>query len=197
MNAEASAVAELGTAGVYVQDHYLDEAKVQALLSCLHARRGQGAFQAARMGKGHTLRHDAGVRGDFTCWLQEPLFAAEQDLLNGLEQLRLALTRDLYLGLFDLELHYAWYPPGAGYERHVDQALGDSTRQLSLVLYLNQAWSTEAGGALRIFGHDGGYRDIAPLGGRLVCFRTPQREHGVLPASRDRFSLSGWFRTRG
>jgi SM-20-related protein len=169
---------------------------VQALLSCLHARRGQGAFHAARVGKALTLRHDAGVRGDLTCWLEEPLFAAERELLDGLEQLRLALNRELYLGLFDLELHYAWYPPGAGYERHVDQPQGGTTRQLSLVLYLNETWSAAAGGELRIFDRDGGYRDIAPQGGRLVCFRTPQREHGVLPASRDRFSLSGWFRTR-
>jgi SM-20-related protein len=193
---ELSAAVELSTAGVYVQDHYLDAPQVQALLSCLEARREQGAFQAARVGKALTLRRDAGVRGDFTCWLQEPLFAAERELLDRLEQLRLALNRDLYLGLFDLELHYAWYPPGAGYERHVDQSLGDSTRQLSLVLYLNDTWSAAAGGELRIFDNDGSFRDFAPQGGRLVCFRTPQREHSVLPASRDRFSLSGWFRTR-
>jgi SM-20-related protein len=188
--------AALRAAGVCVQDHYLDALQVQALLSCLQARREQGAFQAARVGKAQTLRRDAGVRGDLTCWLQEPLYAAERELLDGLEQLRLELNREFYWGLFDLELHYAWYPPGAGYERHVDQAMGDSTRQLSLVLYLNEVWSAAAGGELRIF-DDGGYRDIAPQGGRLVCFRSPQREHAVLPARRDRFSLSGWFRTRG
>jgi SM-20-related protein len=192
-----SIAAALRAAGVCVQDHYLDASQVQALLSCLETRREQGAFHAARVGKAQTLRRDTGVRGDLTCWLQEPLHTAERELLEGLEELRLALNRELYLGLFDLELHYAWYPPGAGYERHVDQAQGDSTRQLSLVLYLNEPWSAAAGGELRIFDGDGGHRDIAPQGGRLVCFRTPQREHGVLPASRDRFSLSGWFRTRG
>jgi SM-20-related protein len=192
-----SAAAELHAAGVWVQDLYLDALQVRALLSCLHARREQGDFRAARVGRAQSLRRDADVRGDLTCWLQEPLFAAERELLDGLEQLRLVLNRELYLGLFDLELHYAWYPPGAGYGRHVDQALGDSTRELSLVLYLNEAWSAADGGQLRIFERDGDYRDIAPQGGRLVCFRTPQREHGVLPASRDRFSLSGWFRRRG
>jgi SM-20-related protein len=102
----------------------------------------------------------------------------------------------LLLGLFDLELHYAWYPPGMAYQRHVDQPFGTSTRQVSLVLYLNEAWGDEVGGELRFYEKDGTRRDIAPLGGRLVCFRTPGREHGVLPASRDRYSLSGWFRLR-
>jgi SM-20-related protein len=38
--------------------------------------------------------------------------------------------------------------------------------------------------------------DIEPLGGRLVCFLTAGREHEVLPAGRERLSISGWFRAR-
>ena len=51
----------------------------------------------------------------------EPLFDAEQALLLRLEELRLQFNRDLFLGIFDLELHYAWYAPGTFYARHVDQ----------------------------------------------------------------------------
>ncbi len=38
--------------------------------------------------------------------------------------------------------------------------------------------------------------DVEPLGGRLVCFLTAGREHEVLPAQRERFSISGWYRER-
>ena len=188
--------AALGAAEVHVQDRYLNAAQVAALLECALARRARGGFHAAKVGSQQNLRHDAQVRGDATCWLSEPLYLAERQLLEQLEELRLALNRDLFLGLFDLELHYAWYAPGTGYERHLDQPLGSSTRQVSLVLYLNEAWSSGEGGELRFYEKDGSSRDIAPIGGRLVCFRTPGREHGVLSAGRDRFSLSGWFRLR-
>jgi SM-20-related protein len=116
--------------------------------------------------------------------------------LAELERLRLELNREAMLGLFELELHYAWYPPGAGYARHVDQPLGRAQRRVSVVLYLNQDWTPEAGGELRIFDAADGHRDIEPIAGRLVFFLTPGREHAVLPTQRDRLSVSGWFRHR-
>lgn len=189
--------AALSGADIYVQDRFLNATQVSALLDCALKRREQGGFREARVGSRQNLRRDPAVRGDTTCWFREPVYPAERELLERLEELRLTLNRELLLGLFDLELHYAWYPPGMGYERHVDQPLGIAARQVSLIMYLNEDWSPDAGGELRFYERDGSHRDIAPLGGRLVCFRTPGREHGVLPALRDRFSVSGWFRVRG
>ena len=95
---------------------------------------------------------------------------AERLLLEELEQLRLELNREAFLGLFELELHYAWYPPGAGYARHVDQPRGGTQRQVSLVLYLNAEWQPLAGGALRIFDADE----------RISRYRAACRPAGVL-----------------
>ncbi len=142
------------------------------------------------------LHFDPVVRGDRTCWLGEPLLAAEQALLLEFERLRLELNRSLFLGLFDLEVHYAWYAPGAGYARHVDQPHGRSDRRVSLILYLNENWDELAGGELQLYDASGGCRQIEPLAGRLVCFLTAGREHAVRPARRDRFSVTGWFRAR-
>jgi SM-20-related protein len=116
-------------------------------------------------------------------------------LLDSLEQLRLRLNREAFLGLFELELHYAAYPPGAGYARHVDQPHGKTRRKISVVLYLNRGWQPDAGGELRIFSGVE-HIDVQPLAGRLVCFLTDSREHCVLPAQRERLSLTGWFGTR-
>jgi SM-20-related protein len=182
--------------GLSVRDPFLTPAQVRALAECARLRRARGDFEAARIGGGRRLQRREDIRGDSICWITPPLWPAEQALLEELERLRLELNRESLLGLFELELHYAWYPPGAGYERHVDQPQGRAQRLVSLVLYLNEGWAPEAGGELRIFDAAGGHRDIAPVAGRLVCFLTPGREHAVLPTQRDRLSVSGWFRTR-
>jgi SM-20-related protein len=187
---------ELEVAGIAVRDHYLEPDQVRALLECLRERQARGEFAAAGVGAARTLRRDPAVRGDSTCWLCEPLLTAEQSLLHEFEQLRLQLNRDLYLGLFELEAHYAWYPPGAGYARHVDQLRGRSERRVSLILYLNENWDRREGGELQVFDGRDGCRQIEPLAGRLVCFLAAGREHAVLPAHRDRFSVTGWFSAR-
>ena len=188
--------ADLNVDGISVRDQFLEPPQTRALQDCARLRRARGEFEAARIGSGRSLQRREDVRGDSICWITPPLWPAEQALLEQLERLRLELNREAGLGLFELELHYAWYPPGAGYARHVDQPQGRAQRQVSLVLYLNEDWTPAAGGELRIFGGTDGHRDIEPLAGRLVCFLTPGREHEVLPTQRDRLSISGWFRTR-
>jgi len=191
-----SASADLSVSGISIRDQFIAPGQVRSLVDCAQARHAQGEFAAARIGNDASRQRRSDIRGDFTCWLREPLYPVERLLLQELEQLRQELNRDAYLGLFELELHYAWYPPGAGYARHVDQPHGGTQRRVSLVLYLNMGWEPLAGGALRLFDAAEGYRDIEPIAGRLVCFLTPGREHAVLPAQRDRLSISGWFRAR-
>jgi len=159
-------------------------------------RHARGEFAPARVGGAERARRIDDVRGDETCWFSTPCFPAEQRLLECFEALRLAFNREAALGLFDLELHYARYAPGAFFARHADQPRGSEQRQVSLALYLNAAWEPANGGALRVFDAAGGWRDIAPLGGRLVVFRTPGLEHAVQPAACSRWSISGWFRRR-
>jgi SM-20-related protein len=186
----------LGTRGFGIQDGFLDADALGELSACARTRYARGEFRPARIGAGPTAERNEGIRGDLTCWLEPPLFAAEQSLLTELEVLRLKLNRQSVLGLFDLELHYAWYPAGACYARHVDRPQGRDQRCVSLALYLNQDWGPGDGGELRIYDDGQGHVDISPLGGRLVCFVTAGREHEVLAAQRERVSISGWFRTR-
>ena len=192
----ADSFGDLYTAGIAVRDRFLTGAEVDALRLCAHTRRERGEFAAARIGAERSLQRLEEIRGDSICWLQEPLFAAERQLLERLEELRLQLNRDALPGLFELEMHYARYPPGTGYARHLDQPQRRDQRRLSLALYLNERWQAADGGELRIFCGDERHRDIEPLGGRLVTFLTDQREHAVMTTRRERLSLTGWFRTR-
>ena len=187
---------DLWVSGISIRDQFLAPSQVRALVECAHLRRARGDFEAARIGNDRSLQRREEIRGDSICWITPPLFPAEQALLAEFEYLRLELNREGLLGLFELELHYAWYPPGAGYSRHVDQPHGRVQRQVSLVLYLNENWTPAAGGELRFFDAAGRHRDVEPIAGRLVHFLTPGREHEVLPTQSDRLGVTGWFRAR-
>jgi SM-20-related protein len=187
--------ADLRASGISIQDRFTSADEVLELRECARARELRGDFAPARIGRYGAERRRDHIRGDFTCWLNEPLLPAERSLMQRLEELRLQLNRDAFLGLFELELHYARYPAGAAYSRHVDQPLGSTQRKVSLVLYLNPEWQSTDGGILRIHGADDEFIDVEPIAGRMVCFLTPGREHEVLQAQCERLSISGWFRS--
>ena len=189
-------IADLGEQGFGVIDEFLPHKTVVRLRTCADLRSIRGEFKAAAIGSANNRQRRADIRGDFTCWLQEPLYPAEREALALLEHLRLELNRRLFLGLLDVEIHYASYPPGAAYARHVDQPEGTHQRRVSFALYLNLEWDSQAGGELRLHENERAVADIEPRGGRLTCFLTDGRVHEVLPAKRVRMSLTGWFRAR-
>ncbi len=170
-------------------------------------RAAQGALSPASIGRGATQVVREGIRGDQIQWLERGQSAASDRYLELMEDLRQVLNQGLYLGLEDYESHFALYPPGAYYQKHLDRFRDDDRRAVSVVLYLNQDWLPEQGGALRLYsnGEPGGgealqserVHDLAPLGGSLVVFMSAAVPHEVLPATRERLSLAGWFRRRG
>ena len=182
--------------GWAIDASFLPQIAIAALRVEARRRDSAGEFHPAGVGraKGRVERSD--IRGDRIVWLDEqPACTAEISLAEALEGLRLSLNRTLFLGLDSFEGHYAIYPPGAFYRRHRDRFRDDDARVISCVLYLNEAWAVEDGGALRI--HLGqGARDILPVGGTLVCFASERFEHEVLPSARERLAVTGWFRRR-
>lgn len=196
LHSSAGAGAELGASGIWIRDEFASAAEVLALRECVQVREARGDFAPARVGGQGMEQRVGALRGDFTCWLGEPLLPPEGLLLGRLEALRLQLNREAFLGLFALELHYARYPAGAAYSRHVDRPRGSTQRTLSMVLYLNPGWQSADGGVLRIHNADESFFTVEPIAGRLVCFLTAGREHEVMQARRERLSVSGWFRGR-
>ena len=67
---------------------------------------------------------------------------------------------------------------------------------MSTVAYLNADWTVADGRELVLCSDDGdreGTR-VLPVMGTLVVFLSEEFPHKVLPASRDRYSVAGWFR---
>jgi SM-20-related protein len=197
-HAAIDAVVEgLAVRGYAVVGHFLDAAAIAALRARARALERVGALVPARVGRGGDAVLRADIRGDRTRWL-DPADAApaEVPLHEALEALRGAANRELALGLFEFEGHYALYPRGARYARHRDRFRDDDARVLSVVLYLNDRWRADEGGALRLHVDEGAPLDVAPAGGTLAAFLAARFDHEVLPATRPRLSIAGWFRRR-
>lgn len=176
----------------------LDVAELRA--DCLALWR-TGRFTPAGIGLGGARQRDGAVRGDAVLWLDDaPQTAALRRYLATMETLRLGANERLMLGLFDLEAHFAVYPPGTRYRRHLDRFRDSDLRTVSCVLYLNEPWQPEDGGQLRLYlgdTPDAPHLDVLPEAGTLACFLSADFPHEVLPARRERLAVTGWFRRRG
>jgi SM-20-related protein len=155
-----------------------------------------GSLQPAGVGRGAMQAVRTEIRGDRIAWLTAGQSVACDRYLLLMETLRVSLNRSLFLGLEEYESHFAFYAPGATYLKHLDRFQDDDSRTVSVVIYLNDNWLPGEGGALRLHPHGKCTEDIAPLGGRLLLFLSADMLHEVLPATRDRLSLAGWFRRR-
>jgi SM-20-related protein len=198
MPSEAHIVTTLADYGWCVVPGFLPEAETAALREeCLQAH-AAGGFHAAGVGRGAALARSE-IRGDHILWVDETNTGPTlHGVLDRFESLRLAVNESLFLGLFDLETHFAVYPPGGGYQRHLDRFRDDDRRSLTVILYLNEPdWREEDGGLLRFWPDpETAPLEILPAGGTLVTFLSDRFWHEVLPANRQRLSLTGWFRRR-
>ncbi|MFT6352779.1 MAG: SM-20-related protein [Neptuniibacter pectenicola] len=152
-------------------------------------------FKRAGIGRGDDYLENKFVRTDEICWItgETEVGKAWLDWSSGLQSF---LNRRLFLGLFSFESHFAHYGPGDYYKRHYDAFKGEANRVLSVVVYFNTGWTHEEGGALVLYKDDADKEGVkvVPLMGTLVTFLSEEFPHEVLPATRDRYSIAGWFR---
>lgn len=196
-DAIASVIDAIATRDYAIAPDFIDDATVAALRSRALALDEAGLFSPAAIGRGPGRAARADIRGDRVCWLDPSACdPAERSLFARLDALRLAVNGTLHLGLFELEGHYAIYPAGRGYARHVDRFRDEDSRVLSIVVYLNEEWHAEDGGALRLHRPRGRTLDVAPRSGTLAAFLSDRVAHEVIPATRPRISIAGWFRRR-
>ena len=186
--------------GWCVYPEFLSKTMTDALRTHALTAWHNGQFRHAGVGRGESFEIKPEVRNDRVMWLEPSqdggVFA---DYFAAMESLRQTINLELYLGLFDYEAHLALYPTGSFYTKHLDQFRGISLRTLTTTFYLNEDWLPQHGGHLRLYTNamnPADYIDILPEAGTLVCFLSAEFLHEVLPAHRDRLSITGWFRRR-
>ena len=173
----------------------VEDALPEDLCSALQqrARATRSDFRPARVGREQGRRRRPTIRQDQIRWLSSD-DAVEDRWLQWMHGLRLYLNQHLILGLFHFESHFACYPPGARYLLHRDSFKGAANRVLSCVVYLNEDWSAEQGGELLLYSEDDLIvARVMPRFATLVVFLSEEFPHEVLPATRDRYSVTGWF----
>ncbi len=182
-----------------VVDGFVEESFRKALLAEQIELLAQGKFRQAAVGVGDSKQIRTEIRNDQVLWMEAdaltPLQAAYWDRV---ERIRQELNRHCFLGLRSFESHFARYPIGSFYVRHLDQFHAVPHRVVTVILYLNDSWTPEDGGALRMYlpQEDGSelVEDVLPLGGRLVIFLSGEVPHEVLPTGKERISITGWLR---
>lgn len=190
LDALLDAIAEQGW---FIWDDFLTAEQVQSLRDCAPEN-----WKRARIGRNDDLQRETTIRSDKIQWLSQNMAQPVQDYLERMEQIRQAVNRDFFLGLFEYEAHFAKYEQGDFYKKHLDAFRGQENRKLTTVFYMNEAWQPADGGELKIYDLDDQLIDtVAPVAGRLVVFLSEKFPHEVLPTHADRVSIAGWFRTNG
>lgn len=192
----ARIVDDLATHGWSQQSIFTPTDLTTQLAQECHKRAQRGQLELAGIGRGVAKVVHSGIRGDKIQWLEEGQDAAVDRYLGLMEQLRVALNQTLFLGLDDFESHFALYPAGAFYKKHLDRFRDDDRRIVTCIAYLNEQWLPEHGGELRMYLDNECVHDVLPQAGTLMVFMSANWPHEVLPSTRERLSITGWFLRR-
>lgn len=182
--------------GWYVGDDFIPQALHAPLLGEVMRKAEHDALIAAGIGRGRDHHRRVDIRGDAIQWLDRESLA-QRRYLEAMGELQQALNQALFLGLFEYEAHFAHYPTGAFYQRHLDSFRGRANRVISTVSYLNPDWPSDGGGEMLIFAEHAPERELArvrPEAGTFACFLSERVPHEVLPTRLPRASIAGWFR---
>lgn len=184
-----------------VVENFFDLSEVELLRNSLLDKYEEDNFKKAAIGNRVNEVIEKAIRGDFILWLNEATAGtAEQAFFKKINHFTDYLNKTCFLGILHKEFHYALYPEGTFYRRHLDTFQNDDRRRLSLVCYLNeQDWKPEYGGELVLYTKEDGReveKILYPFPGRVVIFESQILEHEVKPVKTERLSITGWLKTR-
>jgi len=150
------------------------------------------AFSQAGIGALDQNTVNKQIRSDSTYWLDRGRDTELQPFWELVDEILYIFNRYCFLSLSGYEFHFANYPPGGKYAKHLDQFQNRNNRIISVIIYLNEDWQPGDGGELEIF-HGEQSTIITPIKGRCVFFKSDTIPHSVLQSYKDRYSLTGWL----
>lgn len=135
------------------------------------------------------------IRSDHILWIDGQLPIAQQHI-KALEEFSQALNQAFYLGIKEVEAHFACYNAGEFYALHRDNPQQKNDRMISTVFYLHKDWQEDWGGQLRLQDKNGQWHIIQPSPNRLAIFQSDLL-HEVLHSKHQRLSITAWLRSGG
>jgi SM-20-related protein len=133
------------------------------------------------------------IRSDHILWINEDLEKAQQHIqtLQGLAE---QLNRTFFLGIREVEAHFACYNAGEFYALHRDNPQQKNDRVISAVYYLHEDWHEDWGGELRLQDKQDQWHIIPPKPNRIALFQSDLL-HEVLKTKHQRLSITAWLRS--
>lgn len=179
---------------VGINEHFLSKELVQSLRLNLNNLFFKNAFKDAGTSNNNIVVNKL-LRRDKIYWLDKAHHNdAEDDFFKVMDAFVVHLNSTCYTGITSYEFHYAIYEEGDFYSPHLDQFRNNDSRKYSMILYLNEDWKTEDGGALRVHHSDESTQDISPKSGTAVFFKCSELLHEVLITCKPRMSITGWLK---
>jgi len=135
-----------------VEDFFSPEL-IENLRNSLLSKYEEDEFKKAAIGNRLNETIEKSIRGDFILWLNEKeANEAETMFFKTINDLVSYLNQTCFLGILQKEFHYALYPKGTFYKRHLNTFQNDDRRKLSMVCYLNEEeWQEDYGGELVLY----------------------------------------------
>jgi len=181
--------------GFWYTDHLLSDELNNALFQRINELFETQQMRAALVGKNAEMRRDEKERGDFISWLNtDDTIGPVGEFLRHIRDIQQHFNRLHYLGMQNIESHFAVYPNGTFYKPHRDVHRQGSSRVVSFVHYLNPEWQPGHGGELVIYEDSGTAHTITPIYGRTIFFLS-EMWHEVKPTACMRRSITGWLST--
>ena len=125
---------------------FISEELAENLVQRLFELKEQNLLKAAGIGNVAKLTHNAEIRSDAIYWLaRNNNNEFENQFLDQVDAFVTYLNRSCYTGITGYEFHFALFDKGSFYRKHLDQFQNNSSRQFSMITYLNQNWQPEDG----------------------------------------------------
>ena len=173
---------------------FISEELAENLVQRLFELKEQNLLKAAGIGNVAKLTHNAEIRSDAIYWLdRNNNNEFENQFLDQVDAFVTYLNRSCYTGITGYEFHFALFDKGSFYRKHLDQFQNNSSRQFSMITYLNQNWQPEDGGELCIYDEEK-IQKVTPNNRKTVFFKSDELVHEVLETNKARLSVTGWLR---
>ncbi|MEQ1137413.1 2OG-Fe(II) oxygenase [Acinetobacter seifertii] len=178
---------DLNAHGFAIIDHaYSDQYRAQVANECSHH---MDEFREAGIQNGVV----SNIRSDHILWINDQLPIAQQHI-ETLSLLSQSLNQAFYLGIKEVEAHFACYHAGEFYALHRDNPQQKNDRIISSVYYLHPKWQEDWGGQLRLQDKNENWHIVKPEPNRLVVFQS-NLLHEVLVSKQQRLSITAWLRS--
>lgn len=179
---------------VGISEHFLSDELANHLKENLLSLNRKNLLLTAGTGNAEKLTHNTLVRSDVIYWLDKKNNNPyENEFFVQIEAFIDYLNASCYAGITGYEFHYSLYEAGSFYSKHLDQFQDNSSRQFSMISYLNANWEEKDGGELLIHQLKNNQM-ISPTQGKTVFFKSNELEHEVLLTQERRMSVTGWLK---